>query len=60
MINNLIPNNNMKSHNDWEIFNCKIDIDIGVKQGSWQVRQGTETARFRIGFTLHTCQYVSS
>ena len=25
-----------------------------------QVKQGTETTRFRIGFTLHSCQYVSS
>ena len=25
-----------------------------------QVKHGTETARFRIGFTLHACQYVSS
>ena len=25
-----------------------------------QVKQGTETARFRIGFALHSCQYVSS
>ena len=24
-----------------------------------QVKQGTETTRFRIGFTLHSCQYVS-
>ena len=26
----------------------------------WQVKQGTETTRFRIGFTLHSCQYVST
>ena len=26
----------------------------------WQVKQGTETTGFRIGFTLHSCQYVSS
>ena len=25
-----------------------------------QVKQGTETTGFRIGFTLHSCQYVSS
>ena len=25
-----------------------------------QVKQETETTRFRIGFTLHSCQYVSS
>ena len=25
-----------------------------------QVKQGTETTVFRIGFTLHLCQYVSS
>ena len=25
-----------------------------------QVEQGTETTGFRIGFTLHSCQYVSS
>ena len=25
-----------------------------------KVKQGTETAWFRIGFTLHSCQYVSS
>ena len=25
-----------------------------------QVKQGTETNTFRIGFTLHSCQYVSS
>ena len=24
------------------------------------VKQGTETTGFRIGFTLHSCQYVSS
>ena len=25
-----------------------------------QVKQGTETTRFRIGFTLNLCLYVSS
>ena len=25
----------------------------------WKVKQGTETAGFRIDFTLHSCQYVS-
>ena len=25
-----------------------------------QVKQGTETTGFLIGFTLHLCQYVSS
>ena len=25
-----------------------------------KVKQGTETARFRIGSTLHSCQYVTS
>ena len=25
-----------------------------------QDKQGTETTGFRIGFTLHSCQYVSS
>ena len=25
-----------------------------------QVKQGTETTGFRIGFALHSCQYVSS
>ena len=25
-----------------------------------QVKQGTETTGFRIGFTMHSCQYVSS
>ena len=25
-----------------------------------QVKQGTETTGFRIGFTLHSCQCVSS
>ena len=25
-----------------------------------QVKQGTETTRFRIGFTQHSCQYDSS
>ena len=25
-----------------------------------QVKQGTETTGFRIGFTLHSCQYFSS
>ena len=25
-----------------------------------QVKQETETTRFRIGFTLHSCQYLSS
>ena len=25
-----------------------------------QVKQGTENAGFCIGFTLHSCQYVSS
>ena len=25
-----------------------------------QVKQGTETTGFRIGFTLHSCQYDSS
>ena len=37
--------------NEWLVVNV-----LAIRQ----VKQGTETTRFRIGFTLHSCQYVSS
>ena len=32
-------------------------LNVLAKQ---QVKQGTETIRFRLGFTLHSCQYDNS
>ena len=36
---------------------AKVVNVLAIRQ---QVKHGTETTGLRIGFTLHSCQYVSS